>query len=126
MNALWIPIAILISFTIVILAIVFFNHKNKNELQTTIRQILEKEGEITPEILNGLTPLKKGKILDLKRSLVLISLSIACLLAGLILGHTKIFLAIAVFPLMLGIALFISWKVETKHESNNESNVSVS
>lgn len=111
MSDLWIPISILISFTTLLCVTIFFSSKNKKEVQVTLRQLIERGDEITPEILNKLGTFKSSKILDLRRSLIFFSVGVACLLAGLILQHIKLAFAIAIFPLLIGVALFVSWKV---------------
>lgn len=110
MPDIMIPITLLISFTILIGANIFFSSKNKKEVQITIRKMLDSGVSITPEVLDKLGSFKSAKALDLRRSFVLIGLSVACVLAGLIINQPRIAFAIAVFPLMLGLALFISWK----------------
>lgn len=111
MLNLMIPIGILIAFTILIVTNIYFNSRNKKEVQITIRQIIDHGGSITPEVLDKLGSFKSAKVLDLRRSLVLIGLGIACLLSGFFIEQPRIAFAIAVFPLMLGIALLISWKI---------------
>lgn len=111
MSDLMIPISILIAFTLLIGANIFFRHKNKKEVQITIRKIIDQGGNITPEVLAKLGSFKSAKALDLRRSLVLIALGIACAISGLLIERTDLAFAIAVFPLLLGIALLISWKI---------------
>lgn len=116
MSDLWIPISILISLTLLLGSNIYFSSRNKKEIQITIRQILDRGGELSPELLNTLGSFKSAKVLDLRRSLVLISVGIACLIAGTILDQNRLSMAIAVFPLLIGLALLISWKINRQED----------
>ena len=116
MSDLWIPIAGVICLTIMVIANIVSNNKNKKEVQLTIRQLLDQGQSITPEILEKLGTFKSQKIIDLRRGLTLASIGLACIFSGLIFGETRIGLAIGVFPLLLGAAFFICWKVNQGEE----------
>lgn len=111
MSELWIPIATLISFTVMVIAIVIGNNKNKKEVQLTIRQLLEKGESITPEILEKLGTFKSQKVTDLRRGLALTGIGLACIIAGIVLSEIRSGLAVGIFPLMLGAAFYICWKM---------------
>lgn len=115
MSDLWLPIVGLICLTIMVVINLFMSRSNKKEVQYTIRQLLDKGENITPELLERLGSFKSQKVIDLRRGLALGSVGIACILAGFIIEEIRIGLAIGVFPLLLGVAFFICWKKST-HE----------
>jgi hypothetical protein len=116
MSEFWIPIAAFISFTVIIIAIVAASNKNKKEVQLTIRQLLDKGESITPEILEKLGTFKSQKIIDLRRGLALGSVGLACIFAGIVMGEIQVGLAVGIFPLLLGIAFYICWKMNQDDE----------
>lgn len=111
MSPLWIPILGLFCITLMVIVNVISASKNKKEVQLTIRQLLDKDVSITPELLEKLGTFKSQKIIDLRRGLALSSIGLACILAGLIIGEVHKALAIGIFPLLLGGAFFICWKL---------------
>ena len=116
MSDLWIPIAGLISFTIMVIANVVSSSMNKKEVQLTIRQLLDQGQNLTPELLEKLGTFKSQKIIDLRRGLTLASIGLACIFAGLIFSEIRIGFAIGIFPLLLGGAFFICWKTNKDEE----------
>jgi len=111
MSDLWIPIAGLICFTIMLITNVLFSSKNKKEVQLTIRHLLDKGENITPELLEKLGTYKSQKVIDLRRGLALVSVGLACFVSGFIVDEIRIGLAFGIFPLLLGIAFYICWKM---------------
>jgi len=111
MSELWIPITAIICLTIMIITNVVLSSKNKKEVQYTIRDLLNKGESITPELLEKLGTFKSQKIIDLRRGLSLASVGLACIFSGFIVSETRIGFAIGMFPLLLGIAFFICWKM---------------
>ena len=116
MSELWIPIIGLICFTIMVIINVLSSNKNKTEVQITIRQLLDKGESITPELLEKLGTFKSQKFIDLRRGLALVSIGLACICAGFIASEIRIGLAIGLFPLFLGGAFFICWKMNQNEE----------
>ncbi len=116
MSDLWIPIAALISFTIMVIANVVSSSMTKKEVQLTIRQLLDQGQNLTPELLEKLGTFKSQRTLDLRRGVTLVSIGLACIFAGSIFNEIRIGLAIGIFPLLLGIALFICWKITQDEE----------
>jgi len=116
MSEVWIPIAAFISFTVIIIAIVAASNKNKKEVQLTIRQMLDKGESITPEILEKLGTFKSQKVIDLRRGLALGSIGLACIFSGVVLSEMKVGLAVGIFPLLLGIAFYVCWKMNKDEE----------
>ena len=111
MSELWIPVITVICFTIIIITNIILSSKHKKEVQYTIRQMLDKGEHITPELLEKLGTFKSHQVIDLRRGLALTSVGLACISAGLIVSEIRTGFAIGIFPLLLGAALFICWKI---------------
>lgn len=116
MSDLWIPITGVICLTIIVIVNVISSSKNKKELQLTIRQLLDKGENITPELLEKLGTFKSQKIIDLRRGLALAGIGLACIFSGFIVNEIRIGLAIGIFPLLLGGAFFLCWKTNQDTE----------
>lgn len=112
MSEFWIPITALICFAIIFFTNIVFNSKNKRELQQTIRHLVEKGENITPELLEKLGTFKSQRVIDLRRGLALISVGLSCIIAGIIIDEIRAGFAIGIFPLLLGAAFFICWKMD--------------
>lgn len=110
MSDLWIPISGVIGLTIMVVVNVILSSKNKKEVQKTIRQLLDKDVTITPELLEKLGTFKSQKMNDLRRGLALASIGLAFIFSGVIMDNIRIGLAIGMFPLLLGVAFFLCWK----------------
>ena len=116
MSELWIPIIGLICLSIIVITNILISSRNKKEVQLTIRQLLDKGEDITPELLERLGTFKSQKIIDLRRGLALASVGLSCILAGFIGEEIRTGLAVGVFPLLLGAAFFICWKTNNDEE----------
>lgn len=116
MSDLWIPITGVICLTIMVIVNVISSRKNKKEVQLTIRQLLDKGENITPELLEKLGTFKPQKIIDLRRGLALAAIGLACVFSGFIVNEIRVGLAIGVFPLLLGVAFFLCWKTNQEVE----------
>jgi len=101
----------MISFTILIGLTIFLGSKNKKEVQLTLRHMIDKGEPVTPELLSKIGAIKPTKALDFRRGIVLISIGVACLLSGNLLAQIKLAFAIAVFPIFIGIAFLLTWKL---------------
>ncbi len=78
--------------------------------------MIDQGQQLTPEVLEKLGSYKTTKQVDLKRCLVLISLAVACVISGYLVDLPKVAFAIAIFPLMIGIALGIAWKLAQRDD----------
>jgi hypothetical protein len=116
MSELWIPITAAICLSIMVIANIVSNSKNKKEVQLTIRQLLDQGQNLTPELLEKLGTFKSQKIIDLRRGLTLASIGLACIFAGMIFNEIRVGFALGLFPLLLGGAFFICWKTNQDGE----------
>ncbi|NQY63231.1 MAG: hypothetical protein HRT38_05775 [Alteromonadaceae bacterium] len=116
MNDLWVPIVLTICLTIILTSYFYFSHKNKTDIQQTIREALNKGCELTPEHIAQMNNTKPTKTTDLRRGILLLSFGIAALLGGFIIGNAEDAAAFAMFPLLLGCGFLTTWKL-----SNNDA-----
>jgi hypothetical protein len=109
----------LIGLTIVLCLFFWFRHKNRNDMQTTIRTALEKGQELSPEIIDRLGTPKPPKDKDLRIALIWISLAIGLAVFGWAMQEEdeevfRVFMGISAFPISLGIAYLLMWRFTEK------------
>jgi hypothetical protein len=118
-NVEWVPIAMFIAITIVICAVAWLRYKTKEGMQQTFRAALDKGQELTPEIIDRLGHPKAPKDKDLRLGVVWIAVAIGLTAFGFGIPDeddvASIFMGIAAFPLLLGIAYLILYKF-TDHD----------
>jgi hypothetical protein len=110
-----IPIVMFTGLTIVFALLFWFKHKNRNDMQQTIRLALDKGHELSPELIDRLSNPKAGKFKDLRLALIWLALAIGLALCGWAVpdptGYTlRGCLAGAAFPLALGVAYLIMYR----------------
>jgi hypothetical protein len=111
-----IPITMFIGLTIVLCLFFWFRSKSRSDVQATIRAAMEKGQELTPEVIDRLGHPKPSKHKDLRWALVWIALALGMAVFGTVLPDDDneaqmIFIGMAAFPLFLGIAYLIMWRV---------------
>ena len=102
-----IPISMFVSFAVI--AVVFFllRYRGKREIQRTIRLAIEKNHELSPDLLASLEDGKRSPESDFRRGLVGIAIGIAFAAFALVLGERdaiRPLLAISAFPFLIGAA----------------------
>lgn len=115
MNEEMIPISMFIGMTVVLGLFFWFKHKNRNDMQQTIRLALDKGQELSPELIDRLGHPKAGRHKDLRLALIWLALAAGLALCGLAVpdptGHAlQGCLAGAAFPLALGVAYLIMFR----------------
>ena len=116
MNAEMIPITMFIGLTVVLCLFFWFRSKSRSDVQTTIRAAMEKGQELTPEVIDRLGHPKPSKHKDLRWALVCIALALGMAVFGTAIPDDDneaqmVFIGMAAFPLFLGIAYLIMWRV---------------
>lgn len=115
MNEFMIPIVMFISMGIVFCVLFWFRYKTKEGMQQTFRAAMEKGQELTPEIIDRLGHPKPAKDKDLRLGIIWIALAIAIVAFGFSIPDddevARIFMGIASFPLVIGIAYLILNKI---------------
>ena len=112
--ALFVPIASVFVIGLVIVAFLYFRNRNRLALQQTIQLAIEKGTELTPEVIDRLAGPKPAGHGDLRKSAVWTAVGVACMLFGLLLGEEdaiRPLAAIGMFPLLIGVAYFVMWKL---------------
>lgn len=113
-----IPITMFIGMTLVISLFFYFRYRSRSELQNTIRTAIDKGQELTPDIIDRLGSPKAPKHKDLRLSLIWFAIAIGFSFLGFGIASAdgdmevfKIMGGVAGFPLMLGFAYLIMWRV---------------
>lgn len=119
--ALLIPFGFFLLLGIIGWAYFSFRHKARAELQQTLRQALDKGQELSPELVDRISEPKAETTRDLRRGLIWSGLAIGTGIFGVALPEqeaTRILLGIAAWPLMIGLAYIIMYKVNAGREDN--------
>ncbi len=114
---LLVPIVMFISLAVVLGLFLMFRYRTRTELQKTVRLALDKGQELTPEIIDRLGQPRDKPYTDLRRALIWVAVGIAVAVFGLILDEddaVRPLIAIASFPLAIGIAYLIMHWVSGK------------
>ena len=114
--ALLIPMVLFMVLGIVAWGFFHFRHRGRTELQSTIRLALEKGQELSPELIDRISEPKPGKMRDLKRGLIWIAIAIGFVGLGLTIPDDEarpIMLGISVFPVAVGLAYILVWKLSS-------------
>ena len=117
--ALLIPFGFFLLLGIIGWGFFSFRHKGRAELQQTIRQALDKGQELSPELVDRISEPKAEPTRDLRRGLIWAGLAIGTALFGIALPEeeaTRVFLGVAAWPLMIGIAYIIMYNVNSGRE----------
>ena len=110
--ALWVPLAGILGPAAVLCIFLYFRHRNRVELQTTVRQALDKGHELTPELLERLGEAPRTPEADMRRGIIGVTLALAVGAFGLLVGEQEAvgpLLGIAAFPLFIGLAYIALW-----------------
>ena len=119
MNEEWIPIAMFAAIALIFFLVLYFKHRNRAEMQQTVRLALEKGTELTPDIINRLGEPEPSKNRDLRAGLIWTALAAGLVLCGFAVpdpsGHAlRGCLAGAAFPFAIGVAYLIMWRYGAK------------
>lgn len=112
----WVALAFLVSIALIIWLFLYYGYKKRTTIHKTIRAAIDKGQEISPETIHHMSQATNPRRGDLRKGVVLVSISIAVLLIGLInlINHggeeSEVFLSIAVVPGMIGAAFLALWR----------------
>lgn len=112
----WVPIIMFIGLTVVVSLFFWFRLRARGEMQQTIRAAIDKGQELSPEIIDRLGNPTPPKDKDLRLALIWLALAAGLSLSGYFAPDSsgQAFsgaLAGAAFPLCIGIAYLIMWRV---------------
>ena len=110
-----IPIVMFLSIAVVVGLMLWFKHRNRADMQQTIRLALDKGQELSPELIDRLGHAKAGAKQDLRLALIWLALALGLALCGWAVpdptGYTlRGCLAGAAFPLAIGVAYLIMYR----------------
>ncbi len=119
MNEEWIPIAMFAAIALIFFLVLYFKHRNRAEMQQTVRLALEKGTELTPDIINRLGQPEPSKNRDLRAGLIWTALALGLVLCGFAApdpsgNALRGCLAGAAFPFAIGVAYLIMWRYGAK------------
>ena len=119
MNEEWIPIAMFAAIALIFFLVLYFKHRNRAEMQQTVRLALEKGTELTPDIINRLGQPEPSKNRDLRAGLIWTALAVGLVLCGFAVpdpsgNALRGCLAGAAFPFAIGVAYLIMWRYGAK------------
>ena len=117
--ALLIPMVFFMILGIIAWGFFHFRHRGRTELQSTIRLALEKGQELSPELIDRISEPKPGKLRDLRRGLIWIAIAIGFVGLGFTIPDDEarpIMLGISVFPVAVGIAYILMWKLSSGND----------
>jgi hypothetical protein len=113
---LFIPITLFVVIFLVVWVVVVFRYRAKRDIQATYRAAIEQGQQLTPELLAQLGE-TQPKNRDLRRGVVSLSVGVAFIVFGLILGEqdaVRPMVAIGMFPILLGAAYLGLWTFSRK------------
>ena len=112
--AVLIPIVSMLVFGVVIIAFFYFRHRSRTVMQETIQQALDKGADLTPELLERLAGPEHNPDADLRKGLIWGAIGLACICFGILIPEEEAqgaMAGIGMFPLLIGAAYFIMWKL---------------
>ena len=116
-----VPVA---AFTMVfgICAVVFYyRYKSRQDLQLTMRAVIDSGQPLSAELLEELTASLHAKRDDLRRGVICIAVGLAFVCLAMLTaehGPGGPLLGISAFPLLVGVAYLVLWRLHSHQESS--------
>ena len=114
-----VPSVLFIALAVVFSLLIFYRHKNRAEVQATVRHAIEQGQQLTPELLERLGEPPRSEYADLRRGAIAIAIALG--FAALALGVSQEdadavgpMLGVAAFPLLIGLAYVGLWRFSRK------------
>lgn len=115
--AVLIPIAIAVCVSVVVLVFLFLRYRTRYDYQQTVRHVVEKGQQLTPEFLQRLgeqaTKQDRNPNRDLRFGAIAIAIGLAIGSFGLILGEpdaVRPLIGVGNLPFLVGVAMLALWK----------------
>ncbi|GAB4527169.1 MAG: hypothetical protein Tsb0010_10250 [Parvularculaceae bacterium] len=105
-----VPFTVFFFTAVVLVAVFYFNHKNRRTIYDAITSVAEKTGNVDAELVRAITNDKIGPNADLRRGVILIAIAGAFVLLGLLVGEQEAvgpMAGVAAFPGLVGIAYIL-------------------
>lgn len=112
MSPIFVPVVLFFVIGSVLIAYFYFRHRARLEVQKTVRTAMERGQDLNPELLEAIGGEVIGGQWDLRKGTIWLALAVALGLMAWVLQEPKL-LGIAAFPLMLGIAYLVLWRLNT-------------
>lgn len=112
MEVFLVPITFFVMVAIVAGLMIYFRFKSRREIQQTLRGVIDKGQELTPELLEKIGEPKRPAKADLRRGIIAMSLGVGFAAFGIILDEqdaVRPMVAIAAFPFLVGLAYLGLW-----------------
>lgn len=112
-EGIFVPIVLFIVSGLVLVAWFWFNYKKGNAVMDTVQKAMDTGSDLSPDLLNKLGAALNPSARDLRRGLVILSIGIAGLLCSFFVppDATDGVRAGSVFPLLIGAAFLLVWKL---------------
>ncbi len=114
MDSNFIPVIGVISIVVMLITFSIINSRNQTEVQRTLRAALERGVVLEPALVAQMNTSRPSPNNDLRRGLVIIAIGLAAAMAGVITGSLMEFCTVAVFPLFMGLAFLLMWKIDRR------------
>ncbi|WP_395377380.1 DUF6249 domain-containing protein [Marinicella sp. W31] len=109
----WILLVVVLFVGAAIIIGLFLSHARRMKPHEVLEKSIDKGYELTPEILETVNQVKSPVERDLRRGIILISISIAFFVVSFIIpddGEARVlFKAIALFPFFVGGGFLVMW-----------------
>jgi hypothetical protein len=112
MNGIYIPIIGVLSIAAMFITFSFLNSRNQLEIQRTLRTALERGVNLTADLVSQINTNRPSRKTDMRRGVIIMSIGVAALAAGVITGLMTEFATVAVFPIFMGLAFLLVWKLD--------------
>ena len=114
MNDILVPIALFVVVGLATIGRNYFRFLEAKEQQVTVRELLSREQDVSPDVLDALlASLLPQPQADLRRGVIGIFLGIAVVVFGYVLDDPDAqapLAGLAAFPVLIGIAYLALWK----------------
>ena len=115
MDGILVPIVLFVVVGLATIGRNYFRFLEAKEQQATVRELLAREQEVSPEVLDALlASLLPQPQADLRRGVIGICLGLAVVVFGFVLDEPDArapLTGLAAFPVLIGIAYLALWKV---------------
>jgi len=112
MEGILIPISLFAMIFGICAIVAYFRHRNRQELQMTVRAAIDSGQPLSSDVLEGLTAALHPQKSDLRRGVVLVAIALAFGALAFALGEPQAFgplLGVAAFPLFSGLGYIGLW-----------------
>ena len=118
----FVPIVLFVVIGTAYWLFLFYQNRTRTETQKTIRLLIERGGDLSPDFIERLANPESATTRDLRRTAIWLSLSAGLVLCGFAVPDPsgsvlRGCLAGAAFPFSIGIAYLIMWQYGLRKES---------